>query len=102
MTTFPEDIEQRLKTLETEQNHQQIVLETGLNNFHEELRKLEKTLATIDSYIMAQVENSYEREILAETKRMEIALKEMEEMENEQLGKIPQMKEKTKNSSSSK
>jgi predicted ATP-dependent serine protease len=90
------DIEQRLKTLEIEQEQQQVVLETSLSNFHEELRRLEETLATIDSYIMGQVENTYERKVLSETERMEIALKEMEKKEHQRFGKIPPVKEKIK------
>jgi len=102
MTTVPEDIEQRLKILEIEHEQQQVVLETGLNNFHEELNKLEKTLEIIDSYIMTPVENNYEREVLSETERMEIALKKMEEKERQQFGKIPQVKENTKKTPSPK
>ena len=96
MTTFPEDIEQRLKALEIEQEQQQVVLETGLSNFHEELRRLEKTLETIDSYIMAQGNSDYQMEYTDETEELEQKLKRMEEKERQQLSKFSQVKEKTK------
>ncbi|EDN67313.1 hypothetical protein BGP_2769 [Beggiatoa sp. PS] len=93
------NLEQRLKALEIEQDQQQVVLETDLSNFHEDLRKLEKTLETIDSYIMAQVKNDFEADYGDDTIRMQKELEDMEKVEHQQFGKASQVKKNTQTSS---
>jgi len=93
------NLEQRLKALEIEQDQQQVVLETDLINFHEDLRKLEKTLETIDSYIMAQVKNDFEADYGDDTIRMQKELEDMEKVDNQQFGKASQVKKNTQTSS---
>ena len=92
-------IEQRLKNLETEHEQQQTILETDLSNFREDISKLEKTLETMDSYIMAQTKNTYERKVLSETERMQKELEDMEKVDNQQFGKASQVKKNTQTSS---
>lgn len=89
-------IEQRLKNLEIEHEQQQTILETDLSNFREDISKLEKTLETMDSYIMARAKNTYERKVLSETERIEKELEEMEGEEKEQISQSSQVKKTTK------
>jgi hypothetical protein len=86
-------LEQRLKNLEVEHEKQQTILETDLSNFQQDIRKLEKTLETIDSYIMAQAKNDFETDYSDDTIRMQKELEEMEQMERQKLEKASQVKE---------
>jgi len=76
----PEELEQRLKGLETEQTNQNVALDE-LNDFGEEIRKLEAILAKIDNYEVKQhqkVDFSKLRD-LTETEKLEKRLAHIDE-----------------------
>jgi hypothetical protein len=96
MATSIEEFEQRLKNLEIEQDQQHVSLD-HFNEFEEEIRKLENTLAQIDNYVLRQNEDDdFERKELEETKRIE---RELEQMEKEERLGVAPLPEKTENDS---
>lgn len=77
MTTIvTNELEQRLKQLESEQESQKFVL-NDLGDFEKDIRKLEATLAEINNYTIEQVEDDFERDELEETKKLERELQRM-------------------------
>jgi uncharacterized coiled-coil protein SlyX len=83
MTIFSEELEQRLKSLEIEQEQQSRVV-NDLGEMNEIIRNIEAALAKIDNYRVKQNEDSFERDELAETRRME---RELERMQKQELGR---------------
>jgi len=81
MTIISDKLEQRLKTLEIEQESQDVAL-NELGDFDEEIRKLEAVLAQIDNYQVSRREDTFEREELEETRKIERELQRMEELEH--------------------
>ena len=70
------ELEQRLRQLESEQDSQNIALNT-FGDFEKEIRKLEAALAEINNYTIEQVEDDFERDELEETKKLERELQRM-------------------------
>ena len=88
MTIISEKLEQRLKKLEMEQEKQNMEL-NDLGDFKEEIRKLEAALAQIDNYQVSRSKDSFEREELEETRKIERELQRMEELEQMDKGMVP-------------
>jgi hypothetical protein len=84
--TISEKLEQRLKNLEIEQEKQDVAL-NDLGDFEEDIRKLEAALAQIDKYQVSRSEDTFEREELEETRKIERELQRMAELEHVDKGK---------------
>jgi len=78
MTSFNQELEQRLKDLEIEQEEQDVAL-TTIGDLDKEVRQLEAVLKEIDNYQIKQTEDNYERVTLDETKKLEKQLERIDE-----------------------
>lgn len=74
------ELEQRLKALEIEQEQQSQAV-NDLGEMDEIIRNIEAALAKIDDYHVKQSDNSFERDELEETRRMERELEQMQKLE---------------------
>ena len=79
MATASDDLEQRLRNLELEQEKQDGAL-TSLGDLDKEVRQLEAILNQIDNFQIKQNKDKYKRVTLDETKKLE---KQLENLDTE-------------------
>ncbi len=77
MTTVSDDLEQRLKTLELEQEKQQVAL-NDIGDLDKEVRQLEAILNQIDNFQIKQNKDKYKRVTLDETNKLEKQLENLD------------------------
>ena len=82
MMILATELEQRLKTLELEQEQQSQAV-NDLGEMDEIIRNIEATLAKIDNYHVKQSDNSFERDEFEETRRMERELEQMQKLDHQ-------------------